>query len=175
MNLIRVTFISIAVMVALTAAATFYSKGYTILNIKYGQLTTDARQQVDCLAENIYYEAGHEPRDGQVAVAMVTMNRVLDPRFPKDICSVVKQKTKVESIGDTRIACQFSWFCEPKKSINQEVYNKNLEVALYVYANYEVLEDNTYGAKFYHADYVRPNWKNLQKTTVIGRHIFYKD
>ena len=166
MQLIRVTFISIALMVAVTAAVTFYDKGYTILNIKYGQLTTDAKKQVDCLAENIYYEAGYEPRDGQVAVAMVTMNRVQDPRFPKDICSVVKQKTNT--------TCQFSWFCEPRKFINQTVYKDNLEVALYVYANYEKLPDDTNGAKFYHADYVNPKWK-LEKTTKIGRHIFYRD
>jgi spore germination cell wall hydrolase CwlJ-like protein len=153
-------------MVAVTAAVTFYDKGYTILNIKYGQLTTDAKKQVDCLAENIYYEAGYEPRDGQVAVAMVTMNRVQDPRFPKDICSVVKQKTNT--------TCQFSWFCEPRKFINQTVYKDNLEVALYVYANYEKLPDDTNGAKFYHADYVNPKWK-LEKTTKIGRHIFYRD
>lgn len=166
MQLIRVTFISIAVMIAVTAAVTFYDKGYTLLDIKYGQLTSDARKQVDCLAENIYYEAGYEPRDGQVAVAMVTMNRVQDPRFPKDICSVVKQK-----VNST---CQFSWFCEPRKYINQTVYRDNLEVALYVYANYEKLPDNTNGAKFYHADYVNPKWK-LEKTTKIGRHIFYRD
>lgn len=166
MKLLRVTFISIAVMVAVTAAVTFYDKGYTLLDIKYNQLTSDAKKQVDCLAENIYYEAGHEPRDGQVAVAMVTMNRVSDPRFPKDICGVVKQK-----VNST---CQFTWFCEPRKYINQEVYQRNLEVALHVYANYENLNDNTYGAKFYHADYVNPRWK-LEKTAVIGRHIFYKD
>ena len=166
MQLIRLTFVSIAVMVALTAAFTFYDKGYTLLDIKYGQLTTDAKKQVDCLAENIYYEAGHEPRAGQVAVAMVTLNRVQDPRFPKDICSVVKQKVNT--------TCQFSWFCEPRKYINQTVYRDNLEVALYVYANYEKLPDDTNGAKFYHADYVNPKWK-LEKTTKIGRHIFYRD
>ena len=153
-------------MVAVTAAVTFYDEGYKLIDVKYGQLTTDAKKQVDCLAENIYYEAGHEPRAGQVAVAMVTLNRVQDPRFPKDICSVVKQKTNT--------TCQFSWFCEPRKYINQTVYRDNLEVALYVYANYEKLPDDTNGAKFYHADYVNPKWK-LEKTTKIGRHIFYRD
>ena len=29
------------------------------------------------------------------------------------------------------------------------------------------------GALYYHADYVNPRWK-LDKTTIIGRHIFYK-
>ena len=42
-----------------------------------------------------------------------------------------------------------------------------------VYANYEKMHDMTQGALFYHADYVNPRWK-LERTTVIGRHIFYK-
>jgi len=83
------------------------SAGYTkdkFIDVTYTQLTPEAKTQVDCLAENIYYEAGYEPRDGKIAVAMVTLNRVQDPQFPKDICSVVKQKVKS--------TCQFSWFCE---------------------------------------------------------------
>ena len=47
-------------------------------------------------------------------------------------------------------------------------------MAIYVYANYENLRDITKGALYYHADYVNPRWK-LEKTTVIGRHIFYKE
>ena len=47
-------------------------------------------------------------------------------------------------------------------------------MAVYVYANYENLKDITKGALYYHADYVNPRWK-LEKTTVIGRHIFYKE
>jgi spore germination cell wall hydrolase CwlJ-like protein len=33
--------------------------------------------------------------------------------------------------------------------------------------------DPSRGSLFYHADYVSPNWRGLQKVTVIGRHIFY--
>jgi N-acetylmuramoyl-L-alanine amidase len=136
------------------------------IDVSYTQLTAEAKTQVDCLAENIYYEAGHEPRDGKIAVAMVTLNRVQDPQFPKDICSVVKQKVK--SI------CQFSWFCEHDKRIrNNTAYIQARDVALLVYANYEKMHDMTSGALFYHADYVNPRWK-LERTTVIGRHIFYK-
>ena len=136
-----------------------------IIGVTYTQLTSEARIQVDCLAENIYYEAGFEPRDGKIAVAMVTLNRVQDPQFPKDICSVVKQKTKY--------TCQFSWFCEHKTIQNNSAYLQAREIALLVYANYEKMHDMTQGALFYHADYVNPRWK-LERTTVIGRHIFYK-
>ena len=139
-----------------------------IIDVQYSQLTIDAKKQVDCLADNIYHEAGHEPENGRVAVALVTMNRVQDPRYPKDICSVVKQKTKS--------TCQFSWFCESGKRVsNTNAYKEAQRVALFVYANYDKISDVTYGALFYHADYVNPRWRGLERTTVIGRHIFYKE
>ena len=138
-----------------------------IIDVQYKQLTPAAKQQVDCLADNIYYEAGYEPDEGKQAVALVTLNRTQDPRFPKDICSVVKQK-----VNST---CQFSWFCEGKRAIrNMFVYNEAREIAVFVYANYENMKDVTKGALYYHADYVNPRWK-LDKTTQIGRHIFYKE
>jgi spore germination cell wall hydrolase CwlJ-like protein len=157
----------ISLMIASTIFATAYPSNFRLFDITYTELTKDARKQVDCLAENIYHEAGHESEEGKIAVALVTLNRTQDPRFPKDICGVVKQKT----VG----TCQFSWFCMPvtlnKRSV---VYDKAMDVALHVYANYENLDDITKGALYYHADYVNPRWK-LQRTTVIGRHIFYKE
>lgn len=138
-----------------------------ILDITYHQLTKETQQQIDCLADNIYHEAGYEPEDGKIAVALVTLNRLQDPRFPKDICGVVKQKT--------RSTCQFSWFCEHKITNRaKEVYTKARDTAVHVYVNYEKLQDITGGALYYHADYVNPRWK-LEKTTTIGRHIFYKE
>jgi spore germination cell wall hydrolase CwlJ-like protein len=139
-----------------------------IIDVAYTQLSKDAKRQVDCLADNIYFEAGHEPEKGRVAVALVTMNRVQDPRYPKDICSVVKQKVNY--------TCQFTWFCEEGKRVsNSHAYREARRVALFVYANYDKIKDVTYGALFYHADYVNPRWRGLEKTTVIGRHIFYKE
>ena len=137
-----------------------------LLDVSYNQLTKETQKQIDCLAENIYHEAGYEPREGKEAVALVTLNRTQDPRFPKDICGVVKQKTTS--------VCQFSWFCQNTSIKNKDVYEDAKEVAVYVYANYENLKDITKGALYYHADYVNPRWK-LEKTTVIGRHIFYKE
>ena len=149
---------------AILILSTDFSKD-KFIDVTYTQLTAEARTQVDCLTENIYYEAGFEPRDGKIAVAMVTLNRVQNPQFPKDICSVVKQKTKS--------TCQFTWFCENKTLQNNSAYLQARDIALLVYANYEKMHDMTQGALFYHADYVNPKWK-LERTVVIGRHIFYK-
>ena len=143
-----------------------FTDAAVILDVTYNQLTKETQKQVDCLADNIYHEAGFEPNDGKVAVALVTLNRMQDPRFPKDICGVVKQRTTS--------VCQFSWFCHKVSIKNKDAYEQAKEVAVYVYANYENLKDITRGALYYHADYVNPRWK-LEKTTVIGRHIFYKE
>jgi spore germination cell wall hydrolase CwlJ-like protein len=171
---------------------TFIIAGYILgskveskpINVPLSSLTADARKSVECLADNIFFESAYEPREGQIAVAFVTLNRVKSELFPDNICDVVKQKTRVESIGNQKVVCQFSWYCEPKPKYlsyfktkltnnQKEVYNQVMEVALYVYVNHEKLKDPSKGALFYHADYVRPNWKNVEKTTVIGRHIFY--
>ena len=71
--LVSIFFSSIILFLSLVSVDT-----YNILPIKstYNALTEDAKKQVTCLAENIYFEAGHEPIDGQKAVAFVTLNRV---------------------------------------------------------------------------------------------------
>jgi spore germination cell wall hydrolase CwlJ-like protein len=158
-------------VVFITTAASSNLNEPKILEVEYSQLTKDAKRQVDCLAENIYHEAKSEPASGQIAVALVTLNRVNDERFPKDICGVVKQKTKIQE----RTVCQFSWYCMPVRlNKNSEYYQEAMKHALHVYANYELIDDFTRGSLFYHADYVNPGWK-LLRTVVIGRHIFYKE
>ncbi len=165
-------------MVALITGVVLQSTGNAtqmIFKANYNMLSPDAKQQVECLAENIYFEAAYEPKKGQVAVAFVTINRVKSGRFENDICGVVKQKTQN--------VCQFSWWCEDRpKAIatskvltngQNQVYNDIRNLALHVYANYEKLEDPSKGALFYHADYVKPGWRNMEYLTTIGRHLFY--
>lgn len=128
-------------------------------------------QQLDCLAINIYREAGYEPFEGKVAVAQVTMNRVKDGRFGKDVCGVIYQKNVVMD----KVVCQFSWHCDAAartRPINQTAYKESYEVAKKVLLeNFQlsVLKD----ALYYHANYVNPRWP-LEKIGSIGNHIFYK-
>ena len=138
----------------------------------YNFMSADAKKQVDCLAENMYFEAGYEPEKGQVAVAFVTINRVKSGYFENDICGVVKQK--VQGV------CQFSWYCEHANPTAKRltgraemVYNDVKDRAVYVYSNYDKLEDPSKGALFFHADYVSPGWRNMEHKITIGRHIFY--
>ena len=50
-----------------------------------------------CLAMNIYHEARNQSIAGQMAVALVTINRVNDHRYPNTICEVVME-------GPTRVS-----------------------------------------------------------------------
>lgn len=160
----------------LTAAVYFYQKHKPVdvvssMDLQYAHFSKPAQTQIDCLTENIYFESAYEPVDGRVAVALVTLNRVQDPRYPTDICSVVKERK-------ARV-CQFSWYCEHGKVVrNLTAYNEAEKIAVHVYANYDNLKDLTHGALFYHADYVelrKIGVPNLVKTVQIGRHIFYKE
>lgn len=182
-NRVSITATLVMLIIALFAFLVTENNHNIFIKPTYENLTPEAQKQVQCLAKNIYFEARNEPTQGQVAVAFVTLNRVKSGEFPDTICGVVEQKTRVASIGDRGVVCQFSWYCEkvPKyiytKNIltnrNDPLYNDIRDLALYVYANYEKMSDPTHGSLFYHADYVRPNWKNLQKVTQIGAHIFY--
>lgn len=128
-------------------------------------------RQLECLAMNIYREAGHENFEGKVAVAQVTMNRVSHPSFPKDVCAVVYQKSVIMD----RVVCQFSWHCEtaPRaRPVNNSAYNESMAVAKKVLLEgfrLDVMKE----ALYYHANYVNPRW-NLEKIGSIGNHIFYK-
>ena len=144
------------------------TKYFLPFDIKYHSLSKPAQKQVECLAENIYHEAGHEPQAGKVAVAMVTLNRVASGNYANDICGVVKQKSNG--------TCQFSWVCVSPQGLtirNNSLYNDIRNLAVNVVMNYENMADITHGATYYHATYVNPGWK-LPKTTQIGNHIFYK-
>ena len=145
------------------------SSAYIVpVEVQYRELSKPLQKQIDCLAENIYREAGNESQQGRMAVAFVTLNRLSSGHYGGDICGVVKQKSNG--------VCQFSWVCATGRLTNIYIllYNDIRQLAINVVMNYEVIRDVTYGATYYHADHVNPNWK-LSKTTKIGRHIFYKN
>jgi spore germination cell wall hydrolase CwlJ-like protein len=132
---------------------------------------TEVEKSLDCLAMNVYREAGHEPFEGKVAVAQVTLNRVNSNKFPRDVCAVVYQKTRFTE----RVICQFSWYCDSKhrnRPVDDEAYEESYRVAKMVFLEDFRLE-SIRNALYYHADYVDPNWK-LKRIAKIGTHIFYE-
>ena len=135
-------------------------------------ITAQMRQaQLDCLARNIYHEAGYEPFEGKVAVAQVTINRAESGEFPSDICKVVYQKNVVYE----KVMCQFSWYCTQAANVhpvNKVSYDESMEVAKKVLLEgFRLPSIKT--ALYYHGDYINPNW-GKPPIAHIGHHIFYK-
>lgn len=129
-------------------------------------------KQLECLAQNIYWEAAGESFEGKVAVAQVTMNRLESGRYGKDICQVVFQRTKVYET----VICQFSWTCTAKSRIpprNQRLFKESEEIAKKVYFENYRLPHMT-KAMYFHNTTVRPGW-NKVKVGQIGQHVFYRD
>ena len=172
----------IKTVVFLLAFALVVTAGYKAVTYKLTALkearenvspvTAQIRQaQLDCLARNIYHEAGYEPFEGKVAVAQVTINRAESGEFPSDICRVVYQKTIVYE----KVLCQFSWYCDSasaKKPMNGPVYIESMEVAKKVLLEGFRLP-SVKDALYFHGDYINPGWKR-EKVAKVGRHIFYK-
>ncbi|MES9970568.1 MAG: cell wall hydrolase [Candidatus Thiodiazotropha sp.] len=126
-------------------------------------------KEIECLAQNIYFEARSESEQGQLAVGHVVMNRVAHKRYPNSICAVVKQGGEKR-----RYRCQFSWWCDGRSDqpVNQRAWRRSLELAKTIHAGQS--EDPTDGALWYHADYVSPEWSSiLVLGKKIGQHLFY--
>jgi len=120
------------------------------------------KEQHKCLAMNIYHEARSESMQGQIAVAQVTLNRVEHDKWPSTICEVVYEPK------------QFSWtfLLKDHSTTEARAWKKAQIIARDVMIGN--VEDPTYGAVFYHANYVDPNWAEyVDLTKVIGNHLFY--
>jgi spore germination cell wall hydrolase CwlJ-like protein len=114
-----------------------------------------------CLALNIYHEARGEGKEGMMAVANVTMNRVRSSAYPSTVCKVVYQHKQFSWVLDTRV--------NPVVRLTPEI----MQIAkLAVTGN---LVDMTKGSTHFHTTKVKPYWaRHKKQTVVIGNHIFYK-
>ena len=140
---------------------------------------SDANNEIYCLAQNIYFEAGNQPLAGKIAVSQVVINRVEHPSYPNDICDVIYEaKMRVNwknEIVPVRHACQFSWFCDGKSDdpVDSQTWLLSLHIARDVVQN--KYGDITEGSTHYHSDKVNPYWaSSLNRTVIINNHIFYK-
>lgn len=127
------------------------------INIKYN------KNDAECLARNIYYEAGVEDMTGKIAVGNITVNRVKTKYWGNNICKVVYSKA------------QFSWTKEKKRAwltLKGKTWEDSKLAAQAVLSGIKVKQLNS--ALFYHADYVSPYWCDKSKKAIkIGQHIFY--
>ena len=131
--------------------------------------TINVRQQIECLATTIYFEARGEPDAGKLAVGHVVMNRVASDDYPDTVCQVMKQG------GAKKLhRCQFSFYCDGRSDDPKDKAAWRHSQALARAVFWDFSPDPTGGARWYHADYVSPAWRNhFDKGPVIGQHVFY--
>ncbi|PZR33950.1 MAG: cell wall hydrolase [Caulobacter segnis] len=132
--------------------------------------SADARAKaLKCLTQAVYYEAGFEPGEGQMAVAQAVINRMRHPGYPKSICGVVYE-------GAARTTgCQFSFACDGSlaRAPAPLLWANAEAVARRALSGFVFKPVGT--ATHYHADYVAPYWApTLVKLKQFGQHIFYR-
>lgn len=123
-----------------------------------------------CLALAMYYEARSEGPVAMIAVGQVAINRSTLPRYPQDLCGVIKQGG-----ASKRNRCQFSFYCDGKSETpkDQAAWDMSLELAGAMIAG-GVRDLSLLNATCYHARYVTPTWAyKLKPIKTVKGHVFY--
>ncbi len=123
-----------------------------------------ARHGVDdetvCLAKIVHHEAGNQPRDGQLAVAQVVINRLESPIFPKSICAIALQRNQFFNVHAY----------SPRQD---QRWHTAVEIA--IDARNGVSAPVVGEALFFHAAYSQPGFfRSRPRVAQIGDHIFYR-
>jgi len=163
-----------------------YNGGYYFKPVKPLNYIRYSNRDIECLAKNIYFEAGVESTAGKLAVANVTLNRTISKKYPNSVCEVVKEgkhryNAKIEEWVPLRDMCQFSWYCDGRGDDPNpgRTWEDAKDLASLVMHKYQkrIVIDITDGATHYHANWMEsfPSWSyQHKKVASIDRHIFYK-
>lgn len=135
------------------------------INQKYATLK-EMEQSLDCLTENIYFEAAGSNVESKISVGQITLNRLSSGKYGNTVCKVVHSPS------------QFSWTISKPRALrvrDKVAYNESREVAKKVLLEGFRLPSIT-KATYYHTDYIpQPYWaRNMRKVAKIGSHIFYE-
>lgn len=116
-------------------------------------------REVNCLRDVIYNESRNQGTAGQIAVAAVVINRVLDKRWPAEICSVTRQ------------ANQFAaWTPRPANVLERRALARAERLAIYTLNNYATLAEGVRSYKYFNSG--SPKHANI---TTIGDHHFSEE
>ena len=176
-------YVSVSLFTVLIAAALFdkfYMLPHDYINLPIppaGESAYQDNSQLDCMAQNIYYEAQGEPAKGKMLVAEVVIQRTLSPHFPASVCGVVFQRNND--------GCQFSWTCDHHEHyidldnvIDRKEWLESYAIAKLVMSGKAKTNIDVEALTHYHADYVRPRWakdhKNFMLVAKVGNHWFYR-
>lgn len=164
----------IVLSLSVVACSPAYAYPTTMPQINYEKVSQSLveapeRDHLECLALNIFHEARDQGTQGWLAVAFVTINRVIDPRFPDSICEVVWEPK------------QFSWTHDGKSDVpnvskypDKKAWEYIKEFSKGFLENFRHIEDPTKGSLYYHNFSVEPSWRDdFEVATEVGEHIFY--
>lgn len=130
------------------------------------QRLDERQKEINCLASNIFYEARGESTKGQLAVGLVTINRVKSGKYPDSICGVVTERK------------QFSWYRPGKiRSTGNSLFEEARTLATKLYDEYYVANtyvDFVHGATHFHTVGVNPSWRGKTLVRRIGSHLFFR-
>lgn len=129
-------------------------------------------KELDCLANNIYYESRNQSDLGMLAVGLVTLTRVESHRWSDTVCGVVYENK------------QFTWTWDGKQSkaawarahADRLKYLQSLNLASRIlYGDFDNMRE-MFNANHYHTTKVRPSWTaKMERLAVIDDHVFYVD
>lgn len=115
---------------------------------------------VFCLALTGYHEARSEPEVAEAAVMWTALNRARDPRWPSNVCDVVRDQTQY----------QFR-MVQPR---DRKAWERSERLARGILAGR--VQDPTHGAKWYHSKRQRKNWSDgLTPLCLPGAHVFWRE
>lgn len=130
-------------------------------------IRTEQSRDIQCLAQNIWFETRGSAFADKLAVAHVVMNRVEALGYPASVCEVIFQPK------------QFSWTHDGlsdrvvlENPIDHDAWTDSVLAAISAYQR--ALPDISLGSTFFHAGYVKPRWAgSFDRRVAYGGHIFY--
>ena len=119
---------------------------------------------ITCMAFITMREAGGEPEAGQIGVAYSVMNRIADPRYSSDACSVIQEPAQYSAMWDS-IDDQIT---------DNAAYWRSVKLSAAVY--YKQVPDPTNNATHYHHACHYTWWAvGHMPVAILGSQLFYND
>lgn len=128
--------------------------------------TTLSNADFECLARNVFYEAGVESLEGKLSVVQVTINRWHSGMYGNTVCQAVYAPG------------QFSWTADRKKRWYRpkgQLWLDSVE-AVKKFTNQGLRVRGIEDSSHYHANWIRkPKWAyEMAVSEQIGQHVFYR-
>lgn len=148
---------------------------YTVLQTHEGMVSAT---ELNCLAQNIYFEAANQPYAGKMMVGLVVIARLNSQHYPNTICGIVFQGLRWHG-KEIRDKCQFSWTCDGIKHvvdlgnpIDKKAWDASMSIAAILITNRSSIHADE--LTHYHEVSVKPYWaKTMVPVMQVGRHLFY--